>query len=49
MNFIGRTEELEHLKQLLTKKSAGLVVIRGRRRIGKSRLINEFGNSVDNL
>lgn len=49
MNFIGRTEELEHLKQLLTKKSASLVVIRGRRRIGKSRLINEFGNSVDNF
>lgn len=42
MKFIGRQKELERLNQLLKKSSASLVVIRGRRRIGKSRLISEF-------
>lgn len=43
--FIGRTKELELLKGLLRKKSSSLVVIRGRRRIGKSRLAEEFAKS----
>ena len=42
MRFVGRKKELEDLKLLLKKKSASLVVIRGRRRVGKSRLIREF-------
>lgn len=41
--FIGRKSELTDLKLLLKKKTASLVVIQGRRRIGKSRLIQEFG------
>jgi AAA+ ATPase superfamily predicted ATPase len=40
--FVGRKEELEQLTSFLTKKSASLIVVRGRRRIGKSRLIEEF-------
>ena len=40
--FIGRKAELEKLKNLYKKKSSGLVVVKGRRRIGKSRLIGEF-------
>lgn len=40
--FVGRKEELYRLSSLLKKKSASLVVVRGRRRIGKSRLIEEF-------
>ncbi len=40
--FVGREVELFNLKQLLHKKSASLIVIKGRRRIGKSRLIEEF-------
>ncbi len=40
--FIGRQEELQSLEKLLKKKSASLVVVQGRRRIGKSRLIEEF-------
>lgn len=40
--FIGRRQELENLKRLLKKTSSSLVVIRGRRRIGKSRLAEEF-------
>lgn len=44
-NFIGREKELESLKGLLRKKSSSLVVIRGRRRIGKSRLAEEYSAS----
>lgn len=42
MKFIGRKKELEPLELPLKKKSTSLVVIRGRRRVGKSRLIKEF-------
>ena len=40
--FLGRENELKELMQLLQKTSASLVVFRGRRRIGKSRLAEEF-------
>lgn len=43
--FIGREKELESLKGLLRKQSSSLVVIRGRRRIGKSRLAEEYASS----
>jgi len=43
--FIGRKQELTDLKGLLKKSSASLVVIRGRRRIGKSRLAEQFSAS----
>ena len=41
--FVGRTFELERLEQLSKSGRACLVVIKGRRRIGKSRLAEEFG------
>ncbi len=40
--FIGRKKELKHLQDLHKKQTPSLVVIKGRRRIGKSRLIEEF-------
>ena len=40
--FIGRADELKELKRSQNKNSASLIVVRGRRRIGKSRLIAEF-------
>lgn len=40
--FIGRKNELSALKRFLRKKTASLIVVNGRRRIGKSRLIEEF-------
>lgn len=43
--FIGRKDDLAHLNGLLHKRSASLVVVRGRRRIGKSRLVEEFGKN----
>lgn len=42
--FVGREKELKQLNDLLGKKVSSLVVIRGRRRIGKSRLIKEFAS-----
>ena len=44
--FIGRKKELQQLQSLFTKKTANLVVIKGRRRIGKSRLIEESARDV---
>jgi AAA+ ATPase superfamily predicted ATPase len=43
ISFIGRKHELTLLHDLQKKGSASLVVVYGRRRIGKSRLIEEFG------
>jgi len=40
--FVGRKNEIERISSLFQKKSASLVVVRGRRRIGKSRLVEEF-------
>jgi len=40
--FFGRETELQDLESLWRKSSASLVACRGRRRIGKSRLIGEF-------
>lgn len=45
--FHGRQKELNLLNDLLDKKIASLVVIKGRRRIGKSRLIEEFAKKTD--
>jgi AAA+ ATPase superfamily predicted ATPase len=44
--FIGRSKELNELKRLSSKSNAALVVIKGRRRIGKSRLIEEFAQGT---
>ncbi len=41
--FIGRVDYLSKFDRLLEKTTASLVVIKGRRRVGKSRLIKEFG------
>ena len=45
--FIGRQYEMSRLIRLLDKRSASLIVLKGRRRIGKSRLLKEFGKKVD--
>lgn len=50
-SFFGREAELKLLNQFFRKKTASLIVVRGRRRIGKSRLIEEFsaGHTVYSL
>lgn len=40
--FIGRQEELDRLIEATRKKTASFIIVKGRRRIGKSRLIEEF-------
>ncbi len=47
--FFGREKELTRLAELQEKRSASLVVIKGRRRIGKSRLAQEFSESANSL
>lgn len=44
--FIGRKRELKLLNDLFQKRSASLVVMKGRRRIGKSRLTQEFAKNI---
>lgn len=41
--FVGRHDELERLEDLFQTPRPILTVIKGRRRIGKSRLAMEFG------
>ena len=45
--FYGRHRELQMLQELEDKRSPSLVVIRGRRRIGKSRLAEKFCEQFD--
>ncbi len=40
--FVGRVKELKRLHMLMQQKRSSIVVIKGRRRIGKSRLASEF-------
>ncbi|MBP9726801.1 MAG: AAA family ATPase [Gammaproteobacteria bacterium] len=44
--FIGRKKELALLKEVAERKIASLVVIKGRRRIGKSRLVEEASKGM---
>lgn len=44
MDFFGRTELLQQLQDLWGKRVSSLVTCRGRRRIGKSTLIERFAN-----
>ena len=43
--FAGRDTEFATLQRFLRKKTASLIVIKGRRRIGKSRLVEEFAKN----
>ncbi len=44
MKFVNRHEELKRLKELTKSRKAGVAVIWGRRRIGKTRLLLEWTN-----
>lgn len=48
-DFIGRHRELTLLKQLKRTERAKLAVLKGRRRIGKSRLLAEYGKSFSSV
>lgn len=44
--FIGRSREMAKLRSLIGRNVAKMVLLKGRRRIGKSRLLLEFGKIV---
>ena len=43
--FFDREKELEYLNSEYSKKESSLIVLYGRRRIGKTSLIKEFGKN----
>ena len=47
--FIGRRRELAQLEKLKRKGTASLVCLMGRRRIGKSTLVSEFGKTFSHF
>jgi AAA+ ATPase superfamily predicted ATPase len=47
--FIGRRKELAKLTQIAENRVANLIVLKGRRRIGKTRLAEEFGKKYKTL
>ena len=47
MKFFGRDQELAELASLWGKRTGSLVTCRGRRRIGKSTLIERFAQQSD--
>lgn len=42
IRFVGRKQEMEKLEELYAEKEFQMVIIYGRRRVGKTTLINEF-------
>ncbi len=47
--FVGRDSEIKELSGFLRAKKSSLIVCRGRRRIGKSTLIQHFGDKVNHF
>lgn len=43
--FVGRLKELEYLNEEYEKQESSLIILYGRRRIGKTSLIKEFGKN----
>ena len=48
-SYIGRPDEREEFSRLLQRKTAALVTCQGRRRIGKSRFINECAEEAEHF
>ena len=49
MEFLDRTRELARLEALVARRAAGLVALWGRRRVGKTRLLNEWCRRHDGV
>jgi len=47
--FVNRTEELGYLKKLYEEKNGRLLIIYGRRRIGKTELLRQFSKDKKHL
>ena len=48
VRFLGRNSELASLNKLRSKSRSSLVAVTGRRRIGKSTLVEEFSRNYKN-
>ena len=46
--FIDRKKELEHLNKLKSLSPSPFIAIVGRRRVGKTRLVQEFIKNIEN-
>ena len=44
MDFINRTKELDRITHLLTNQESMLLILYGRRRLGKTRLLQQIKN-----
>ena len=49
MNFIGRTHELDALNRMYNHTDFQMMILYGRRRIGKTTLLNEFAKGKDTI
>ena len=49
MKFLNRTEEIARLRRVTGRRQAGLVVVYGRRRIGKTRLLLAWSSQAGGL
>ena len=49
MILIGRKEELEHLYELYTSSSFEFLVMYGRRRVGKTTILQEFTKNTNSI
>ncbi len=47
--FFGRAQELQDLQELKSSRVASFVVLKGRRRVGKSTLVFEYGKTFENF
>lgn len=47
IQFVGRQTELQRLREAIQKTTASFIVVKGRRRIGKTRLIEEFSKNFE--
>ena len=45
-DIIGRAQEIRRLDRVMEEKEAQLVIVSGRRRVGKTFLINEYYNNT---
>ena len=45
-SIIGRTNEIERIDRCMGESSAQLIIVYGRRRVGKTFLINEYFDGI---
>jgi len=49
MKFLDRKQEMERLERVASRRTAGLIALWGRRRVGKTRLLTEWCRRHDGV